>query len=70
MHTLSKVKSNVKGLTIGLNEDTLGKKLGCSYKKLNVDFNFLVQISQLSYRRNFESKLGPVCLPGNYKGKW
>ena len=24
VHTLSKVKSNVKGLTVGLNEDTLG----------------------------------------------
>jgi hypothetical protein len=30
VHTLSKVKSNVKGLTVGLNEDTLGGILKAS----------------------------------------
>lgn len=34
VHTLSKVKSNVKGMTIGLNEDTLGGILKAS-KDLN-----------------------------------
>ena len=30
VHTLSKVKSNVKGMTVGLNEDTLGGTLKAS----------------------------------------
>ena len=30
VHTLSKVKSNVKGMTVGLNEDTLGGTLKSS----------------------------------------
>ncbi len=30
VHTLSKVKSNIKGMTVGLNEDTLGGTLKAS----------------------------------------
>jgi hypothetical protein len=40
VHTLSKVKSNVKGLTVGLNEDTLGGILKSSLAQVSILSNF------------------------------
>ena len=51
VHTLSKVKSNIKGMTVGLNEDTLGGTLKASlaqYLALEISKGKLYRLNIIS----------------------